>query len=166
MWNCNFKKATNRGSGTINTAPAGDEFQVSIDKTLCGYFNLTPERYMWNGTGLVEWPGWVEEEAARIAAKALAEGEAAIRRTGAEQLLALGNPYLKEERETWITQEAEARAWVKDNSAVCPMISAMATTRGIPLSLMVQKIIENADLFKGAAGQILGAQQKSLDELG
>lgn len=100
-----------------------------------------------------------------IAAEAKSAAEEAIRGEAAAKLLLLSSPYQKEERETWITQEAEARAWTVDNSVPCPMITAMAATRGISLALMAQKIIENADLFKVESGKILGEQQKALDEL-
>jgi len=144
---------------------------TAVTNLTTGASGIHPGVWMWEQ--YQEWAkaGGVTEAfdtrtAAEIAAEEKAKEDAVIRSSGSTQLLALGNPYSPEERETWITQEAEARAWTANHSAVCPMITAMATTRGIPIALMVQKIIENADLFKGASGQILGAQQKALDLLG
>jgi hypothetical protein len=88
-----------------------------------------------------------------------------IRGVGSVQLSDIIQPYSREERETWFTQETEARAWIVNNNTSCPMITSMATARGISVSLMVQKIIENSDIFKAAAGTILGNQQKDIDLL-
>ncbi len=54
-WQCNFKTATNIGS-SCNCPPKEDEWQKTIDKTLCGWFNVYPEGYQWNGTGIEERP--------------------------------------------------------------------------------------------------------------
>jgi len=80
-------------------------------------------------------------------------------------LVDIAKPYGPEERETWKTQEEEARLWMTDNEAPCAMIRAMATARNIPVSLLVAKIIANADKFRAASGQILGAQQAEIDLL-
>lgn len=103
---------------------------------------------------------------AEIAAGAKDIAAQKIRDEASVKLAALGNPYSEEEQKTWATQESEARAWLQDNTVPCPLITGMATNRGIPLSLLVQKIIENADLFKEVSGKILGDQQKALDQLG
>lgn len=86
-----------------------------------------------------------------------------IRAEGSRRLLALANPYSAEERETWITQQREAEAWLLDNSAPTPMLDAMATNRGITKAVLVGKIMENVGLFRTVAGSILGEQQRLLD---
>lgn len=88
-----------------------------------------------------------------------------IRREGGERLKLLAAPYQDEERESWATQQREARAWLLDNTAATPMLSAMATTRGITLAVMVNKVMENVAIFEQAAGQILGRQQALLDQV-
>lgn len=90
---------------------------------------------------------------------------AAIRVKYAAMLISIAQPYGPEERETWKTQEEEALQWQDDNNAPCPMIRAMSTARGITMQLMVEKILENSALFRAASGQILGLQQKELDQL-
>ncbi|NVO00021.1 MAG: hypothetical protein HXX17_11900 [Geobacteraceae bacterium] len=91
--------------------------------------------------------------------------EREIRSGGSIRLLALTQPYSGEERESWDQQADEAALYQTDNNCPCSMIRDMASTRGIPLALMAQKILENATLFKSASGQILGYQQKLIDRI-
>ena len=86
-----------------------------------------------------------------------------IRKEGEIRLTNLASPYSSAERESWAQQADEAVAFQADSNCSCDLIRTMATTRGIPLPLMAQKILENAALFKIASGQILGKQQRLLD---
>jgi len=97
--------------------------------------------------------------------RALAMKEDQIRSEGSHRLQAIAAPYSDEERESWHKQEKEARAWLGDPTVSTPLISAMASSRGITLEDMVLKVMENVELFEQAAGAILGTQQKLLDEL-
>lgn len=65
------------------------------------------------------------------------------------------------ERETisWSVQEREARSWLADNLALTPLVDAIAAARGVPKNILVDKIIEKADLFALASGTILGMRQ-------
>lgn len=87
------------------------------------------------------------------------------RKDGSTTLLELVAPYSEEERGTWPTQEAEARAWQLDNNAPCIMIRRIAYHREITMDVMVKKIIDNVELFQYVAGDILGVQQKTIDDL-
>lgn len=91
--------------------------------------------------------------------------EREIRSGGSKRLLALAAPYSAEERESWPQQKEEAQEFQLDQLCNCPMIRNMASTRGIGVDLMAAKILENADLFKTIAGQILGLQQRLLDRI-
>lgn len=91
--------------------------------------------------------------------------EAALRAEGSLRLAALAAPYLPAERETWATQQGEARAWSLDPAAPTPMLSAMAFVRGISLAALVAKVLGNVALFEAASGAILGQQQALLDAL-
>jgi len=70
--------------------------------------------------------------------------------------------YDQYEIDSFVTQEAEARAYKADNNTVVPMISAIANTRGIDLDLLADKILEKADAFKVAVGTVMGAKQREL----
>ena len=45
------------------------------------------------------------------------------------------------------------------------MITAMANNRGITVVDMVGKIVENANLYRNTIGELLGKQQRLLDEI-
>ena len=88
-----------------------------------------------------------------------------IRIEGSHHLLALAAPYSPEERETWIQQQREAEEWLVNNSAAAPMVRAMAAARGITVAELVSRIMENVNLFRAAAGQVLGIQQGLIDRI-
>lgn len=69
------------------------------------------------------------------------------------------------ERETWIKQEQEARAYTIDSNTPTPFLDSLASQRGVPKDYLVSKIIEKADLFAVAVGALTGARQKAEDEL-
>lgn len=89
--------------------------------------------------------------------------DAAIRVEGGKRLRNLATPYGPEEREGWESQKQQARAWLADNTTSVPTITAMATTRGIDVETMVNKIMQNVALYETAYGQIVGEQQRLLD---
>ena len=95
----------------------------------------------------------------------LAAREFGIRQRYDNQLAALGRPYMENEQKSWAVQEAEARAYLADDTATVPYITTMATTRGIPVAIMAAKIIENAELFRAESARILGEQQREIDLL-
>lgn len=61
FWRCIFDAITHRGTG-CNREPREGEYAVDIHSSLCGWFNVYPERYMWDGERLDSWPGWEDEE--------------------------------------------------------------------------------------------------------
>lgn len=88
-----------------------------------------------------------------------------IRIRYAGMMSAVAAPYKLEERETWFTQLKEADEWLANNAATTPMLTAMATDRGITVAALVAKIKENDTLFRQAIGCLLGQQQRELDLL-
>lgn len=87
------------------------------------------------------------------------------RTDGSETLQELVAPYSEEERGTWGIQEAEAMEYQDNNNAPCVMIRRIAYHRGIEVSELVVKIMDNVELFKYVAGDILGVQQKAIDDI-
>lgn len=88
-----------------------------------------------------------------------------LRNEGSLRLSQLAGDYQPEERETWPIQSAEARAWLADNTASTPLLSALATARGISLEYLVGLVMENVALFEAASGAILGQQQALIVQL-
>jgi hypothetical protein len=159
-----FNKHTLRGVD-VGREPVDDEFTVLMSSKNYAWFIEYPSRYQYIDGVFSECPAWATELAAANAIasrRAIVDG---IRGRYAKMLSDIAAPYGPEERETWKTQEEEALQWQSDNTAPCVMIRAMATTRGITMELMVEKILENAALFRAASGRLLGAQQKELADL-
>lgn len=80
-------------------------------------------------------------------------------------LAALTGGYPSSELLTFDKQEAEARAYLSDPATPTPLLSALATGRGIPLDELVQRVIAKADAFAVASGQIIGQRQALEDRL-
>ena len=68
--------------------------------------------------------------------------------------------YPQFEIDTFATQESEANAYMKDNEAPTPFIDNLCLNRGIEKSVMVAKILANAEALKLATAPIIGAYQK------
>lgn len=104
------------------------------------------------------------------AALALADAKAAARqqinRLCAARLSAIRDSYPTDEVTSWSKQEDEARSWNANNAAPTPLLSALASARGVPFALLVSKVIEKADLFAAASGQLIGARQQAEDRIG
>ena len=73
--------------------------------------------------------------------------------------------YPTDEVLSWSKQEVEARAYLADNSAPTPLLSAIAENRSIPLALLAEKVAEKADVYAIFTGQIFGIRQALEDRL-
>ena len=76
------------------------------------------------------------------------------------QIDQIGKGYPQFEIDTFATQESEANAYIKDNEAPTPFIDNICLNRGIEKSVMVAKILENAQNLKLATAPIIGQYQK------
>ena len=88
-----------------------------------------------------------------------------IRDKYAQLMLDMIKPYVQTERETWPTQIAEANAYLADPAAEVPLITTLATNRGVALADLVSWIKANEALYREAVGTLLGMQQAELDAL-
>ncbi|MDD5106062.1 MAG: hypothetical protein PHC49_10645 [Desulfuromonadaceae bacterium] len=88
-----------------------------------------------------------------------------IREVYSRQLAHIASPYYPTERETWHVQQREAETYLADNTAAVPMLTALASARGITVAALVDKIMGNVNLFRTVSGQILGQQQAKLDSV-
>lgn len=67
---------------------------------------------------------------------------------------------------SWETQEKEAKAFLESkDSKVAPSISVMANTRGVPLDVFANKIIEKANKYRAASSFLIGYRQKLISSL-
>lgn len=83
-----------------------------------------------------------------------------------QQAIATLTPtYPDDERLTFDKQEAEARAWLADNSAPTPFVDALAAGRQMDKAELVSRIIAKADAFALASGSLTGQRQRYEDML-
>lgn len=80
-------------------------------------------------------------------------------------IAALTPTYPDSERLTFDKQEAEARAYMADESADTPLLSALAAGRMMVKAELVQRVIAKADAFAVAAGYLTGLRQMYEDML-
>jgi len=97
----------------------------------------------------------------RVRASALA----AINARCELELRAVKAGYPEGEVQSWAKQEAEARTYAADSEASTPLLGALSAARGIDLAVLAQKVIEKADLFAVASGQIIGTRQRCEDAI-
>lgn len=88
---------------------------------------------------------------------------ASINKTCTDLLAAVKAGYPDAEVESWSKQESEARAYVADNTAATPLLTALSTAREVPLPDLAARVIEKADLFATASGEIIGTRQRCED---
>ena len=105
-----------------------------------------------------DFPIPTEEQLKALAAKRIREKYALL-------MDAIVKPYTKTEQLTWDAQVKEADAYIVNNQAATPMLTTMATHRGVTLEDLVTWVKENEMAFRIAIGTLLGQQQRELDIL-
>ena len=73
--------------------------------------------------------------------------------------------YPQTEIESFYRQEKEALAWQADHNTPTPMLSQIARVRGVPLDVLISKVIEKSAQFAVAIGIIIGQRQAFEDHL-
>ncbi len=112
-----------------------------------------------------------EQEAIQIvsppltAAEMRASAHNRINATYEAAVNALTAGYPASEISSWPKQEAEARAWVANNSVSTPWMDAAVAVRGITKDDLAARIISHADLFSAASGQLSGKGQKLRNQI-
>lgn len=81
------------------------------------------------------------------------------------ELEAVRAGYPDDEVQSWAKQESEARAYVADETATTPLLSAMSEARGVELAVLAAKVIEKADFFAVASGRAIGTRQACEDAI-
>ncbi|WP_409500191.1 hypothetical protein ACJ7Z2_10005 [Mannheimia glucosida] len=69
------------------------------------------------------------------------------------------------ERDTWLEQAKEAKAWVADQTAQTPTLMLIAQMRGVPLDTLRQKAYEKAMAYQTVAAIVAGQRQGYEDRL-
>ncbi len=71
--------------------------------------------------------------------------------------------YPQAEIDSFYRQEKEALTKKANPNAETPMLSSIALSRGVPLDVLVDKVLEKAELFASIMGGIIGQRQKFED---
>ena len=67
---------------------------------------------------------------------------------------------------TWSEQEAEARAYTASKQeSDAPMLSALSKIRGVPLSVLAQKVIKKAEAYRSFIAYAIGKRQAYEDAI-
>ena len=66
---------------------------------------------------------------------------------------------------TFDQQLMEAQAYTADNTASVPLLTALATARGIELADLVQRVIAKSNAFTRLSGYVIGQRQALEDRL-
>lgn len=73
----------------------------------------------------------------------------------------LKSTYPEGEFESWPVQRTEALAYSADNTSSTPLLSAIATARGITTEEMVTRVLNNISTYDAEYGTLLGKYQKN-----
>ena len=68
--------------------------------------------------------------------------------------------YPQTEIESFYRQEKEALAWQADHNTPTPMLSQIARVRGVPLDMLIHKVVEKSAQFAVAIGIIIGQRHR------
>lgn len=108
---------------------------------------------------------YTSEEAAEAMERAKARKVREINAAYEQELGAALKDYPEAETKTWDKQEAEARAWVTDNSAPTPYLDGLATARDLSKSELVARVIAKADAWIALSASATGKRQRLEDEI-
>lgn len=90
---------------------------------------------------------------------------AEIQRAADDTLAPLSAEYPYKEVLSFASQEAEARAVLKDPSSPTPLLTPMAARRGITVEDLAKRVVAKADAATSATGDVLGQAQRDRDRL-
>lgn len=98
------------------------------------------------------------------AAKAakLTEINAECQKAGA----ALAADYPDSEVQSWPQQVKEATALAADAGADAPLLTAIATARGLPVAELASRVLDKMNAYAAASGVLIGRRQAAEDAIG
>ena len=78
---------------------------------------------------------------------------------------AIAGKYPWFERDTWQQQEAGALAYQADPNTPTPLLTGIATQRGITVAELAQRVINNAAAWRAVAPDLCGQRQAAADQI-
>jgi hypothetical protein len=119
---------------------------TNIRKSLLGVYSIVDDSVMFANA---------EDEEAYLLAESQKEKDSQF----LVETTAIKTGYTQDEIDSWPKQEAEARAWFADNTAPTPLLDGIVSQTGEDKTILVDGIIEKADLFAAAFGAALGRKR-------
>lgn len=104
------------------------------------------------------------DEAAQLA-QARSERLAVINAECDKVLTSITATYPSSEIGSWPQQVKEAEALAIDPQATCPLLAALAETRGVEIGVLAGRVLEKSAMFSTVSGQIIGKRQALEDAL-
>ncbi len=162
-----MKKITLKTNGTfehvwltgIHTIPAS-AIEVSDSDFMLLSQNANSKRYDITAGAVVNYV------AAFDWAQAVLQKQSTINSAFSAALDSITQLYAREEIDSWPTQEAEATAWLNDNSQPTPLIDAMVANRpSVDKAELVSRILTNTANYKAVSGVAMGKKQAFEDVL-
>lgn len=77
----------------------------------------------------------------------------------------LSSAYPPGELQSWPQQVQEAEALLRDPPGAAPLLTVIATTRGVPLTELAQRVRDKAVAYAEFSGAVIGKRQRLEDEL-
>ncbi len=140
--------------GTVY-AVDGSPVEHDMPGVLPSTLSVTPPpgaHHTWDGTA------WLFDFVSALDAKKME-----ISTAYEQAVFVIRGAYSQTEMDTWNKQEAEARAVIADPASITPLLSAIATARGLSVAVIAASIIAKADAYAASAGTILG-KRLALDD--
>jgi hypothetical protein len=82
-----------------------------------------------------------------------------------KRMAAVKAGYPNEEVLSWAEQKAEASAYSADMTAPSPLLSSMASARGITVADLAARVLANAQAWSVASGALIGKRQAYEDKV-
>ncbi|WP_199103189.1 hypothetical protein [Aquitalea sp. ASV11] len=117
---------------------------------------------------LIDWTGGMPvlvDSAPRTAVERRAQRLSEVNAYAAIRLGKLSAAYPEGEVQSWSQQTHEAEALTNDPTAPSPLLTSIATARGVPLSALASRVRAKVAAYAVASGQIIGQRQALVDAL-
>lgn len=79
---------------------------------------------------------------------------------------ALAADYPDSEVQSWPQQVKEATALAADAGADAPLLTAIATARGLPVAELASRVLDKMNAYAAASGVLIGRRQAAEDAIG
>lgn len=136
-----------------------DGLVVAIDDTTDDRWMVAPATYEWE-----RYQEWLAAGNVLVPADVsvvdIRSRHLAIINVRAAALLAeLSGSYPDGEVQSWAQQTREAEALAINLNAAAPLLTAIATARGVPLATLAERVRAKVQAYAVASGQIIGQRQ-------